>query len=111
MGHAGLVIFDDTTNMLEMARFAMQFCAIESCGKCTPCRIGSVRGVETIDRIAQGDREAPALLSDLCELMHDGSLCALGGFIYHPVMSALTHFPMTSRQTRRLQNEISRQSQ
>ncbi|PLW77958.1 formate dehydrogenase beta subunit [Cohaesibacter celericrescens] len=93
MGHAGLVVFDDTTNMLEMARFAMQFCAIESCGKCTPCRVGSVRGVETIDRIAAGDHEAPALLSDLCELMHDSSLCALGGFIYHPVMSAFEHFP------------------
>ncbi|MBJ3776966.1 formate dehydrogenase beta subunit [Acuticoccus mangrovi] len=93
IGHAGLVVFDDTTDMLKMARFAMEFCAIESCGKCTPCRIGAVRGVETIDRIARGDGAAAALLTDLCETMRDGSLCALGGFTPFPVMSALTHFP------------------
>ena len=93
IGHAGLVVFDDSTDMLRMARFAMEFCAIESCGKCTPCRIGSTRGVETIDRIAQGDAAAIPLLTDLCETMKDGSLCALGGFTPFPVLSALTHFP------------------
>ena len=86
-------MFDDTADMLGMARFAMEFCAVESCGKCTPCRIGAVRGVETIDRIAQGDAAAIPLLTDLCETMTDGSLCALGGFTPYPVMSALTHFP------------------
>ena len=93
IGHAGIVLFDDQTDMLGMARFAMEFCAIESCGKCTPCRIGAVRGVETIDRIARGDAAAIPLLTDLCETMKDGSLCALGGFTPFPVMSALTHFP------------------
>ena len=93
MGHAGIVVFDNRTNMLGLARFAMQFCAIESCGKCTPCRIGSVRGVETIDRIAEGDEEAIEILTDLCETMQDGSLCALGGFVHLPVLSALTYFP------------------
>ncbi|MBM3605589.1 MAG: NADH-quinone oxidoreductase subunit NuoF [Alphaproteobacteria bacterium] len=93
IGHAGLVVFDDTADMLQMARFAMEFCAVESCGKCTPCRIGAVRGVETIDRIANGDPGAAALLTDLCETMKDGSLCALGGFTPYPVMSALTQFP------------------
>lgn len=93
IGHAGIVVFDDSADMLGMARFAMEFCAVESCGKCTPCRIGAVRGVETIDRIARGDADAPALLTDLCETMKDGSLCALGGFTPYPVMSALTHFP------------------
>ncbi|MBD3802530.1 MAG: NADH-quinone oxidoreductase subunit NuoF [Thioclava sp.] len=93
IGHAGLTVFDDTTDMLGMARFAMEFCAVESCGKCTPCRIGAVRGVETIDRIAQGDADALPLLTDLCETMKDGSLCALGGFTPFPVMSAVTHFP------------------
>ncbi|MBV0914007.1 NADH-ubiquinone oxidoreductase-F iron-sulfur binding region domain-containing protein [Anianabacter salinae] len=93
LGHAGLVVFDDSADMLGMARFAMEFCAIESCGKCTPCRIGAVRGVETIDRIAAGDLDAAPLLADLCETMKEGSLCALGGFTPLPVMSALTHFP------------------
>lgn len=93
LGHAGLVVFDDSADMLQMARFAMEFCAVESCGKCTPCRIGAVRGVETIDRIAAGDGAAIPLLTDLCETMKDGSLCALGGFTPFPVMSALTHFP------------------
>ncbi len=93
IGHAGVVVFDDTADMLGMARFAMEFCAIESCGKCTPCRIGAVRGVETIDRIAQGDATAIPLLVDLCETMKDGSLCALGGFTPFPVMSALQQFP------------------
>ena len=93
VGHAGIVVFDDTADMLALARFAMEFCAIESCGKCTPCRIGSTRGVETIDRIAGGDLEAIPVLSDLCNTMKWGSLCALGGFAPYPVMSALTHFP------------------
>ena len=93
IGHAGIVVFDDTADMLKMARFAMEFCAVESCGKCTPCRIGAVRGVETIDRIAQGDPSAVPLLTDLCETMKDGSLCALGGFTPYPVMSALQLFP------------------
>ena len=93
IGHAGLVVFDDNADMLRLARFAMEFCAIESCGKCTPCRIGAVRGVETIDRIARGDSAAIPLLTDLCETMKAGSLCALGGFTPYPVMSALTHFP------------------
>jgi formate dehydrogenase iron-sulfur subunit len=93
IGHAGLTIADDTVDMLQMARFAMEFCAIESCGKCTPCRIGSTRGVETIDRLARGDASAIPLLTDLCNTMKSGSLCALGGFTPYPVMSALTHFP------------------
>ena len=93
VGHAGIVVFDDTADMLQQARFAMEFCAIESCGKCTPCRIGAVRGVETVDRIARGDAAAIPLLTDLCATMKSGSLCALGGFTPYPVMSALTHFP------------------
>jgi formate dehydrogenase iron-sulfur subunit len=93
IGHAGIVVFDDQADMLAMARFAMEFCAVESCGKCTPCRIGAVRGVETIDRIAAGETAAEPLLRDLCDTMRDGSLCALGGFTPYPVLSALTHFP------------------
>jgi formate dehydrogenase iron-sulfur subunit len=93
IGHAGLTIADDSTDMLAMARFAMEFCAIESCGKCTPCRIGAVRGVETLDRLAAGDTSAIPLITDLCNTMKSGSLCALGGFTPYPVMSALTHFP------------------
>jgi formate dehydrogenase iron-sulfur subunit len=95
IGHGGIVVFDDTVDMAKQARFAMEFCAIESCGKCTPCRIGSSRGVETVDRIRKGEnREANvAVLEDLCNTMKFGSLCALGGFTPYPVMSALTHFP------------------
>lgn len=95
IGHAGIVVFDDTVDMLKQARFAMEFCAIESCGKCTPCRIGSTRGVETVDRIAAGveAEQNKALLADLCNTMKFGSLCALGGFTPYPVMSALKHFP------------------
>ena len=93
IGHAGIVVFDDSADMLKQARFAMEFCAIESCGKCTPCRIGAVRGAETIDRIARGDATAIPLLTDLCATMKAGSLCALGGFTPYPVLSALTHFP------------------
>lgn len=93
VGHAGLTVFDDTADMVQMARFAMEFCSVESCGKCTPCRIGAVRGVETIDRIIAGDKEALDLLTDLCQTMRLGSLCALGGFTPYPVMSAITHFP------------------
>ncbi|WP_454702784.1 formate dehydrogenase beta subunit [Agrobacterium burrii] len=95
IGHAGIVVFDDTADMLRQARFALEFCAVESCGKCTPCRIGSTRGVETVDKISLGiERERnTALLEDLCETMKFGSLCALGGFTPYPVMSALRHFP------------------
>jgi formate dehydrogenase iron-sulfur subunit len=101
IGHAGVVVFDDTADMLGMARFAFEFCAVESCGKCTPCRIGAVRGVETMDRIARGDADAIPLLTDLCETMKDGSLCALGGFTPYPVLSALTHFPDDFATTRK----------
>jgi formate dehydrogenase iron-sulfur subunit len=95
LGHGGIVVFDDTMNMAKQARFAMAFCAIESCGKCTPCRIGSTRGVETLDKIIAGDRRAEnlTLIADLCETMKFGSLCALGGFTPYPVMSAITNFP------------------
>ena len=93
IGHAGIVVFDDRADMLGMARFAMEFCAVESCGKCTPCRIGAVRGVETIDRIKAGDSASVELLTDLCDTMKEGSLCALGGFTPFPVMSALEQFP------------------
>ena len=94
LGHGGVVVFDETVDMAEQARFAMEFCAEESCGKCTPCRIGSTRGVEVIDRIRDGeDREAnTALLIDLCEVMTDGSLCAMGGLTPMPVLSALRNF-------------------
>lgn len=115
IGHGGVVVFDDSVDMGRMARFAMQFCAAESCGKCTPCRIGAVRGAELVDRIRAGGREADrvetlpqmhnarkgprsrdeeiSLLKDLCEVMRDGSLCALGGFTPFPVLSALRHWP------------------
>jgi formate dehydrogenase iron-sulfur subunit len=115
IGHGGVVVFDDTVDMRAQARFAMQFCAAESCGKCTPCRIGAVRGVELIDRVGTGDRPADAvetlaqmhnaakvgrsreeevaLLEDLCETMRFGSLCALGGFTPYPVLSALKNWP------------------
>jgi formate dehydrogenase iron-sulfur subunit len=95
VGHGGVVVFDDSVDMAAQARFAMEFCAQESCGKCTPCRVGSVRGVEVIGRIMAGERrdENLALLEDLCELMTDGSLCAMGGLTPMPVRSAITHFP------------------
>jgi formate dehydrogenase iron-sulfur subunit len=95
IGHGGVVVFDDTVDMAKQARFAMEFCAFESCGKCTPCRIGSTRGVEVIDRIVRNEDRADniAVLEDLCHTMKFGSLCALGGFTPYPVMSALTHFP------------------
>jgi formate dehydrogenase iron-sulfur subunit len=116
VGHAGIAVFDDSVDMARMARFAMEFCAAESCGKCTPCRIGAVRGVELIDALIAGGgrardpvealaqmRNAPAavrgrdaevaLLRDLCETMRHGSLCALGGFTPFPVLSALENFP------------------
>ncbi|MDH3507543.1 MAG: formate dehydrogenase [Gammaproteobacteria bacterium] len=95
LGHGGLVVFDDTVDMGQQARFAMEFCAIESCGKCTPCRVGAVRGVEVIDKILSGQDEAGnrELLEDLCGTMVDGSLCALGGMAPFPVLSVLKHFP------------------
>jgi formate dehydrogenase iron-sulfur subunit len=94
LGHGGIVVFDDSVDMLEQARFAMEFCAVESCGKCTPCRVGSVRGVELIDRIRQGNqRDADiSLLDELCTTMVDGSLCAMGGLTPFPVRSAVKHF-------------------
>jgi formate dehydrogenase iron-sulfur subunit len=94
LGHGGIVAFDDTVSMLEQARYAMEFCAVESCGKCTSCRIGSTRGVEVIDRIrANVDREKNfALLDDLCNTMRNGSLCALGGLTPDPVVSAIKYF-------------------
>ena len=95
LGHGGLVVFDDTVDMAEQARFAMEFCAEESCGKCTPCRIGSIRGVEVIDRIRHGvdSKGNTQVLIELCEVMRDGSLCAMGGLTPMPVLSALEHFP------------------
>ena len=94
LGHGGIVVFDDTVDMARMARYAMEFCAVESCGKCTPCRIGSTRGVEVIDRILQGveSERNVKLLEDLCETMLQGSLCGLGGMTPFPVQSALKHF-------------------
>ncbi len=95
IGHAGITVFDDSADMARMARFAFEFCAAESCGKCTPCRLGSTRGVEVMDRIIAGDNveDHLTLIADLSETMKYGSLCALGGFTPYPVMSAITHFP------------------
>jgi formate dehydrogenase iron-sulfur subunit len=96
LGHGGVVVFDDTVDMGRMARYALEFCAVESCGKCTPCRVGSTRGVELVDRIragANGHRAADlALLHELCDTMQNGSLCGLGGMTPFPVRSALKHF-------------------
>ena len=95
LGHGGIVVFDDTVDLARQARFAFAFCARESCGKCTPCRLGSTRGVETVDKIVAGvDRQKNVeVLRDLCDVMTDGSLCALGGLTPLPVLSALDHFP------------------
>ncbi len=95
IGHGGIVVFDDTVDLAKQARFAMEFCAAESCGKCTPCRIGSTRGMETMDKIIAGTsvEKNTELLRDLCHTLKFGSLCALGGFIPYPVLSALDHFP------------------
>ncbi len=105
IGHGGIVVFDDSVDMAKQARFAFAFCAVESCGKCTPCRIGSTRGVETVDRIMRGDARDNniAVLTDLCNTMKFGSLCALGGFTPYPVMSALQHFPDDFNAAPRLQ--------
>src|SRR5579875_2687968 len=94
IGHGGVVVFDDRVDMARQARFAMEFCAFESCGKCTPCRIGSTRGGEVVDRLVQGENVAGnlALIEELCETLRYGSLCALGGFTPYPVMSAIRHF-------------------
>jgi formate dehydrogenase iron-sulfur subunit len=105
LGHGGVVVFDDRVDMAAQARYAMEFCAIESCGKCTPCRIGSTRGVEVIDRLIAAE-DAPrqeALLRDLCETMTYGSLCALGGLTPYPVLSALNHFSEDFVKPRRVQ--------
>jgi formate dehydrogenase iron-sulfur subunit len=107
IGHGGVVVFDDTVDMALQARFAMEFCGAESCGKCTPCRIGSVRGKETVDKILAG-RNVDAnleLLRDLCHTMKFGSLCALGGFIPYPVLSAMNFFPEDFRRPQRLAAE------
>ncbi len=95
LGHGGIVVFDDSVDMLKQARYAMEFCAVESCGKCTPCRIGSTRGREALDKVIAGeDREQQIhLVRDLCDLMMNGSLCAMGGMTPFPVLSALNHFP------------------
>ena len=105
IGHGGIVVFDDSVDMAKQARFAMEFCAVESCGKCTPCRIGSTRGVETVERIMRDEEREKniAVLTDLCNTMKFGSLCALGGFTPYPVMSALTHFPDDFNAAPRLQ--------
>ncbi|KAG0188457.1 hypothetical protein DFQ28_004797 [Apophysomyces sp. BC1034] len=106
LGHGGIVVHDDTANLAGLARYAMHFCALESCGKCTPCRIGSTRGVEVIDRIREMDHDVPArerqvvLLRELCDTMLDGSLCAMGGMTPYPVLSALDHFPEDFGMTR-----------
>ncbi|WOB07116.1 formate dehydrogenase beta subunit [Piscinibacter gummiphilus] len=95
LGHGGIVVHDDTADLSRLARYAMEFCAIESCGKCTPCRIGSTRGVEVIDKISQNQNRTQQvqLLRDLCDTMVHGSLCAMGGMTPYPVLSALNHFP------------------
>ena len=101
VGHGGIVVFDDTVDMAGQARFAFEFCVKESCGKCTPCRIGAVRGVETIDKITAGiePEKNLELVGDLCEVMTDGSLCAMGGLTPLPVMSAINHFPEDFRRS------------
>ena len=95
VGHGGIVVHDDTADMARLARYAMEFCAIESCGKCTPCRIGSTRGVEVIDRIRSGENQLQQvkLLRDLCDTMVHGSMCAMGGMTPYPVLSALNYYP------------------
>jgi formate dehydrogenase iron-sulfur subunit len=95
LGHGGITVFDETVNMADMARFAFEFCQVESCGKCTPCRVGAVRGRETVEKILRGENVASniALVEDLCEIMTDGSLCAMGGLTPMPVLSALRLFP------------------
>ena len=95
LGHGGIVVFDNSVDMSEQARFSMEFCVAESCGKCTPCRIGSTRGVEVIDRIRNNENRAAnmELLDDLCDTMIYGSLCAMGGMTPFPVQSAVKHFP------------------
>jgi formate dehydrogenase iron-sulfur subunit len=97
VGHGGIVMHDDSADMAQLARYAMEFCALESCGKCTPCRIGSTRGVEVMDRIVAADTQARPqqvkLLRDLCDTMLHGSLCAMGGMTPYPVLSALNHYP------------------
>jgi formate dehydrogenase iron-sulfur subunit len=97
VGHGGIVVHDDTADLAQLARYAMEFCAIESCGKCTPCRIGSTRGVEVIDKITSNQNQNRVhhvkLLRDLCDTMVHGSLCAMGGMTPYPVLSALNHYP------------------
>jgi len=93
VGHGGMVAFDESVDMAQQARYSMEFCVAESCGKCTPCRIGSTRGVEVIDKIVAGQVQQIHLLRDLCDTMVNGSLCAMGSMTPLPVLSALNHFP------------------
>jgi formate dehydrogenase iron-sulfur subunit len=98
LGHGGIVVFDDSVNMLKQARYAMDFCAVESCGKCTPCRIGSTRGKEALDKViattsTEVREQQVHLVRDLCDVMLNGSLCAMGGMTPFPVLSAMNHFP------------------
>lgn len=106
VGHGGIVVFDDSVDMAHMAQYAMHFCAVESCGKCTPCRIGSTRGVEVIQKIRNGQQREQqiTLLRDLCDTMLAGSLCALGGMAPYPVLSALKHFPEDFGETQNTQS-------
>lgn len=95
LGHGGIVVYNEQTDMVDMARYAMEFCEIESCGKCTPCRVGAVRGKETLEKIKAGEdvEDNLVLLEDLCELMEEASLCAMGGLTPMPVKTAIQHFP------------------
>ena len=101
LGHGGIVVFDDTVDMAKQAHFAMDFCAKESCGKCTPCRIGAVRGREVLDRVCADTASSDdlILLRDLCETMEQASLCAMGGLTPLPVKSAMNQFPEDFRVT------------
>jgi formate dehydrogenase iron-sulfur subunit len=105
LGHGGIVVFDDRIDLAKQARFAFEFCAKESCGKCTPCRIGAVRGQETMDQVIAGETAKLGLVKDLCTLMTDASLCAMGGLTPIPVMSALENFPEDFKPATRLAAE------
>ena len=105
LGHGGIVVFDDRVDLAKQARFAFEFCAKESCGKCTPCRIGAVRGQETMDQVIAGETAKLSLVKDLCTLMTDASLCAMGGLTPIPVISALDHFPEDFKPAHRLAAE------
>lgn len=112
LGHGGIVLFDKSVNLAVQAKFAMEFCALESCGKCTPCRLGSTRGAETIEKIISGIDVAgnKKLLLDLCEVMTDGSLCAMGGLTPLPVKSAMDNFPQDFEGTKKDTKEEGKES-